>query len=176
MHYFVILNLIFFLGGCSGMAIEKYADQKPRFVLEDYFSGKTTAEGLFIDRFGTLKRQFTVDIKGTWDDKKQELKLVEDFVYSDGEEEQRIWTIKKEDNHNYIGYADGVVGKATGKSYGNALQWRYDFDLKVKDSTIRVHFNDWMFLQPNKKTMINKATVTKWGIEIGEAIISFSKK
>jgi hypothetical protein len=159
------------LSGCSSsMKPEDFANKQPRFVLEEYFTGKTKAWGMFQDRFGNLRREFVVDITGTWDGK--QLVLDERFLYSDGERETRVWTIEKQDEHTYTGTAGGVVGIARGKSYGNALNWAYDFDLKVGDGTWRVHFNDWMFLQPDG-VMLNKADITKFGIHLGTVTLAF---
>lgn len=167
-----IAVLVFFLAGCSNMNVTDFKDGKPRLVLEEYFDGKTMAVGLFQDRFGTVRRQFVVEIEGTWDG--ETLTLVEDFDYSDGETERRVWTLKKLDEHRYEGKAEGVVGMASGAAYGNAFNWVYTFDLKVGDGTWRVDFDDWMFLQPGG-VMINKAIVSKWGITIGEVTLAFHK-
>ncbi len=169
-----ILAVLFLtlLTGCSGMKPEDFADREPRFRIEEYFAGKTRAWGIFQDRFGTLRRQFVVDIDGTWDG--ETLTLVEDFVYDDGETEQRVWRIAKSGAHSYEGRADGVIGIAKGESYGNALNWRYDFALKVGDSVWNVHFDDWMFLQGDG-VMINRASVSKFGIELGQVTIAFRK-
>ena len=88
--------------------------------------------------------------------------------------DRRVWTIRKIDDHTYEGTADDVVGTATGITYGNALNWQYDFDLQVGDSTFRVHFDDWMFLQ-DEDVMINRADVTKFGFTVGEASIFFQR-
>lgn len=160
------------LAGCGGMKPEDFAGRTPEFVLERYFAGTTKAWGIFEDRFGNLRREFAVDIEGTWDG--ELLTLVEDFRYSDGETEQRIWRIRKTGAHSYEGEADGVIGVAQGKAYGNALNWRYDFDLQVGDNSWTVHFNDWMFLQEDG-VMINRAKVSKLGFEIGQATIFFRK-
>ncbi|MDX2142523.1 MAG: DUF3833 domain-containing protein [Rhodospirillaceae bacterium] len=161
------------VAGCgSSMKPEDFANKQPRFIIEDYFAGKTKAWGIFEDRFGNLRREFVVDITGTWDGR--QLVLDERFLYSDGERETRLWTINKQDDNTYTGTAGGVVGVAKGKSYGNALQWSYDFDLKVGDGTWRVHFNDWMFLQPDG-VMLNRAVVSKFGVDIGTVTLAFSK-
>ena len=52
------------LVGCSGMQVEDYAGTMPVFRPEEYFQGQTRAWGFFQDRFGTIKRQFVVDIDG----------------------------------------------------------------------------------------------------------------
>ena len=161
-----------FLSGCTSMKPIDFKDAEPKLVLEEYFSGKTRAWGIFEDRFGKLRRQFTVDIAGSWDGR--ELVLDERFRYHDGEQDRRVWHITKTGEHSYEGRAGDVVGTATGAAYGNALNWRYDMDLRVGDGTWRVHFNDWMFLQPNR-VLINRARVSKFGIEIGEVTLFFMK-
>tara|TARA_R110002110_G_scaffold310454_10_gene523929 strand:- start:359 stop:952 length:594 start_codon:yes stop_codon:yes gene_type:complete len=154
------------------MKPQDFAGKEPRLVLEDYFAGKTQAWGIFEDRFGNLRREFTVDITGDWDG--EMLTLTEDFIYSDGETEQRIWHIRKIDDHNYEGRAGDIIGTADGSVYGNALNWSYDMMLPVGDSSWKVAFDDWMFLQPGG-VLLNRAKVSKWGILLGEVTLSFSK-
>ncbi|MDD9905032.1 MAG: DUF3833 domain-containing protein [Rhodospirillaceae bacterium] len=170
-----LLGMIFLgvvLTGCGGMDIKKFEAATPQLVLEEYFAGKTRAWGIFEDRFGTLRREFTVDIDGRWDGRT--LILDERFVYRDGERDRRVWTIEKVGPNRYQGRADDVIGVATGEAKGNALSWRYNMDLKVGDSTLRVHFDDWMFLQPDN-VLINRARVSKWGVELGQVTLFFSK-
>ncbi|MEM7654063.1 MAG: DUF3833 domain-containing protein [Pseudomonadota bacterium] len=169
----LVLCACLFVTGCGSMKIEDFANTEPKLVLEDYFAGKTKAWGIFEDRFGDIRRQFVVDIDGQWDGNK--LVLTEDFIYSDGETEQRIWTIKRIDEHTYSGTAADVVGEAVGKTYGQALNWRYTLDLKVGDKTWKVNFDDWMVLQPDG-VLMNRAKVSKWGFNVGEVTIFFRKE
>ena len=169
---FWAVSAILILTGCTGMKPIDFKDTKPELLIEQYLQGKTQAWGIFEDRFGTLRRQFTVDITGTWDG--SVLTLDEHFQYSDGETDRRVWEIRKTGRHTYTGRADDVIGTAHGEAYGNALNWRYDMDLKVGDGKIRVHFNDWMFLQPSG-VLINRAKVTKLGVEIGAVTLAFMK-
>jgi hypothetical protein len=168
----VILIVLIILSGCENMKPIDFKNVMPRLEIEKYFAGKTQAWGIFEDRFGKLRRQFTVDITGTWDGK--ELTLVEQFQYRDGEQDERIWRITKIDDHTYEGKADDIVGIARGESYGNTLNWQYDMGLKIGGSTVQVHFNDWMYLQPSG-VLLNRARVTKLGIEIGTVTLSFLK-
>ncbi|MTI08891.1 DUF3833 domain-containing protein [Curvivirga aplysinae] len=158
------------LVGCNSMKISDFENATPRFDLFSYFEGKSMAYGIFEDRFGNVKRQFRVEIQGTVTD--GVLVLDEQFYFDDGERDERIWTIKKEENGHYTGTADDIIGTAKGIVAGNALNWRYDLDLKVGDSSLRVHFNDWMFLQEGD-VLINRASVTKWGFEVGQVSIFF---
>ncbi|MBM3513751.1 MAG: DUF3833 domain-containing protein [Alphaproteobacteria bacterium] len=164
---------ITFLTACSGtMKPEDFKGTEPRFVIEKYFSGETKAWGMFEDRFGTLRRQFVVDITGTWDG--TQLVLDERFAYSDGEKDRRVWTITKVDDNTYTGTASDVIGTAQGRSFGNTLNWSYDLNLKVGDGTWKVHFDDWMYLQPGN-VLLNKAVVTKFGVHIGTVTLAFNK-
>lgn len=160
--------------GCSSMKIEDFQGTQPELTLEDYFAGRTTAWGLFEDRFGTVRRQFVVDIDGDWNPQTGTLVLDESFRYSDGETDTRVWTIRKTGPNTYEGTAPDVAGIATGITAGNAFHWTYQLDLPVGDRTWRVTFDDWMFLQPGG-VLLNRAIVSKWGVEIGSVSIAFSK-
>ena len=54
------------LTGCTAMTSDDFTDKSPKFVLEQYFHGKTRAWGLFEDRFGNVRRQIVDDINGNW--------------------------------------------------------------------------------------------------------------
>ncbi len=154
------------------MKPEDFVDTKPTLVLEEYFEGRTKAWGIFQDRFGRLRRQFVVDIEGTWDG--ETLTLVEDFVYDDGELDQRIWIVRKTGPNSYEGTANDVVGVAKGGTVGRAFHWAYDLEISINGSPWVVHLDDWMLLQ-DEEILINKATMSKWGIRLGEITIAFRK-
>ena len=164
--------LVCLITGCHSMKISDFENTQPPLVLEEYFLGETKAWGIFEDRFGNLKRSFTVTIDGYM--KSGKLILDEDFIYNDGETARRVWTITPMPEGRYEGRADDIVGVASGQVVGNALNWQYVMDLPVGDDTYRVKFNDWMFLQPDQ-VLINKAEVSKWGIHIGTVLLFFTK-
>jgi hypothetical protein len=169
---FLAVTLLF-ITGCDAMKIDDFTDTEPTFVPEEYFIGKTKAWGIFQDRFGTVRRDFVVDIDGYMDG--DILVLDEDFVYSDGEIDQRTWRITKLGDGSYEGEAGDIIGKAQGEQRGRAMRWRYDFDLVVGGRSWQVHFDDWMFLQ-DENVMINRTTISKWGFTIGEVYIFFMKQ
>ncbi len=168
----LLLSLLITLGGCSTMNINDYKNTTPKLDLFTYFKGETKAWGQFQDRSGLVIRRFTVDINGTVEG--NTLVLDERFVYDDGEKQQRIWSITKTAEGEYIGTAGDVVGQAKGLSAGSALNWSYTLDLPYKDSSIHVKFDDWMFLHSDS-VMLNRAEVTKWGFRVGEVTLFFNK-
>ena len=159
--------------GCASPRPADYADQKPRLDLREYFNGELVAHGLFTDRSGAVKRRFVVDMKGTW--RGDEGVLEEDFRYSDGATERRVWRIQRLADGRYVGRADDVVGEALGEAAGNALNWRYTLALKVDGRTIEVQFDDWMYLM-DERVMLNRAEMSKFGIRLGEVTLAFWKK
>ena len=173
----LLLIFPFFLlfAGCFQTDMKQFENNKPKLDLFAFFEGETIAYGIFEDRFGNLKRQFRVNIEGKIDNKT--LTLDEDFLYDDGEKAKRIWTIKKQIDSNdnkitYVGNADDVEGKASGSISGNTLNWTYDIYLNIKGSNIKVHFNDWIY-QQSDDLAINRAYVSKFGINIGSVTLVF---
>ncbi len=143
------------------------------FKIEDYFLGRTRAWGIVQDRGGKPRRQFVVDINGQWE--RDEFVLYEDFTYRDGERSQRVWRIRKLDEHRYEGRAEDVAGVAVGEAHGSALNWQYDLNITVDGRTWKIHFNDWMFLQQDG-VLINRALMSKFGIRLGEVTLFFQRE
>ncbi len=153
------------------MNVEQYAEREPEFILEEYFDQRLEAWGVIEGRSGKILREFKVIIDGDWDG--ETLTLDEDFVYSDGATEKRIWRITKTGQGLYEGRADDVVGVAKGVAAGNALNWRYVLAYKTDTGrTLNLGFNDWMYLQPDG-VLLNRATMKWFGIRVGEVTIAF---
>jgi hypothetical protein len=153
--------------------LKSFETNLPVLDLYEYFSGSTQAWGLFEDRFGRVRRQFHVEIEG--EVTKGVLVLVENFLYDDGERDQRVWRISRDGSGDYVGRAADVVGDARGSAAGNMLNWRYDMDLRMGARTLRVSFNDWMYLQ-TEDVLINRAKVRKFGLEVGSVSLFFRKQ
>jgi hypothetical protein len=101
--------------------------------------------------------------------------LDESFVYSDGSTEKRIWRLTDLGGGRYSGRADDVVGEAQGQTQGNAFRWGYTLALPVDGRVWHVDFDDWMYLM-DQRVMLNKATMSKWGVRLGEVTLSFYKR
>ena len=161
------------LAGCSGVDPTRYAREKPELDLARYFNGTVDAWGVFQDRSGEVVKRFTVLMACQWKDNTGILD--EDFLYSDGSKEKRIWTIRKLGEGRYSGTAADVVGEARGIASGNALNWRYVLALKVDGRTWEVDFDDWMY-QIDDRVMLNRATMSKFGVKLGEVLLSFTRR
>ncbi|MDR7297104.1 hypothetical protein J2X16_002451 [Pelomonas aquatica] len=161
------------LSGCASAPVpEDYAAEKPVLDLKTYFNGPLTAHGLFTDRAGKVKRRFVVKLVGRWQGGVGTLE--EDFSYSDGKTERRVWTLTALDDGRYRGTAADVVGEAVGEARGNALRWSYTLRLPVDGTTYDVQLDDWMYLMDDK-VMLNKARMSKFGFHLGDVTLSFHK-
>jgi Protein of unknown function (DUF3833) len=158
--------------GCAGPGLDDYRDTKPLLDLRRYFDGPLRAHGMFADRSGRVMRRFTVAMACRWQG--NDGVLDEDFVYDDGEKQKRIWRLSHLGDGRYSGRADDVVGDAQGATSGHAFQWRYTMRLPWRSHTIDVDFDDWMFLVDDR-VMLNRATMSKFGIRLGEVQLAFDK-
>ncbi len=161
------------LSGCASPTVDDYASQKPVLDLRTYFNGVVDAWGIFTDRNGKVVKRFTVEMKCQWQN--DQGILDEDFVYSDGTKEKRIWKLTDKGNGAYVGTAGDVVGVAEGQTKGNAFNWRYTLALPVDGTVLNVQMDDWMYLM-NDRVMLNKARMTKLGIHLGDVTLSFTKR
>jgi hypothetical protein len=75
----------------------------------------------------------------------------------------------------FHGTADDVVGVATGRVSGNALHWTYVLRLPVDGKEYLVNFDDWMW-QMDEHSMMNRSTMSKFGIDLGEVTLFFRKR
>jgi hypothetical protein len=160
------------LSGCAGPAVTDYAAERPLLDLRRYFEGEVLAHGLFLDRFGKVKRRFTVTMQCTW--RGEEGELDERFTYSDGAQERRIWRLRHLGSGRYAGRADDVVGEAAGQTAGNSFRWGYTLRLPVDGKTWDVQFDDWMHLVDDR-VMLNRAEMSKFGIRLGEVQLVFTR-
>jgi hypothetical protein len=161
------------LAGCASPTVADYAAEKPVLDLRRYFNGTLDAWGVFTDRSGKVVRRFTVVMDCRWQG--DDGVLDEDFTYSDGTKQRRVWRLKRLDGGRYTGRADDVVGEATGQERGNAFNWQYTLALPVDGRIVNVQFDDWMYLMDDK-VMLNKAVMSKFGIQLGEVTLSFTKR
>lgn len=161
------------LAGCAGPRINDYAAERPTLDMRSYFNGVLDAYGIFTDRQGKVTKRFTVVMQCRWDGDAGELD--EQFRYADGTQQRRVWRLQRQPDGRYIGRADDVVGEAVGELRGNAFHWNYTLALPVDGRVYEVQFDDWMYLM-DERVMLNKATMSKFGVKLGEVTLSFVKR
>jgi hypothetical protein len=171
----LLITSLFLITSCStqnSMKPEDFINTKPLMTIEKYFEGPVKAWGLLQDRKGKVTRQFKADMFGSFEG--STLTLNEDFYWTDGEKQNRIWKIKKINSNTYEGTAPDVIGIAKGFQYGSVFKFEYNLMVPFKGKSIKVSFDDWIFKQ-DEEVAINRATLTKFGFKVGELTVFFKK-
>ena len=169
----VAVTSVLALAGCAAPQIEDYASEKPALDLRSYFDGTVDGYGIFTDRGGKVVRRFTVVMVCSWSG--DQGVLDEDFTYSDGTKEKRVWRITQLPGGRYSGRAGDIVGEASGVARGNTLRWNYTLALPIDGRVIDVQMDDWMYLMDDT-VMFNKTEMRKLGIRLGEVTLAFRKR
>ena len=88
-----------------------YAQELPILDLQQYFNGTLDAHGIFQDRSGKVVKRFTVVMRASWVGETGTLD--EDFTYSDGSRQRRVWTLRKTAPGRFTGTAPDDTTKAS---------------------------------------------------------------
>ncbi|MEO8303004.1 MAG: DUF3833 domain-containing protein [Betaproteobacteria bacterium] len=160
------------LVGCATTDVSEYRTEGPALDLAQYFNGTIDGWGMFQDRSGKVVKRFYVRIDATW--RGATGTFDEHFEYSDGFRQRRVWTIVK-DGERYTGTAADVVGDARGSAAGNALHWTYVLAVPFDGSVWNMDMDDWMFLV-DERTLLNRTTMSKFGLRAGEVTLSFRRR
>ena len=160
--------LVTLLASCSGVTVTDYKDARPLLDVEQFFNGELTAHGVVKNRGGKVIRTFNAHISAQWNDGVGT--LVEDFVFDDGEQQQRIWTLTPDGAGQYTGTAGDVIGDALLQQAGNSLFLDYVLRLPYGDSEIDVRVDDRMYLV-SPDVLINESTLGKFGFRVGNLVL-----
>ncbi len=157
------------MAGCSSVTVEDYRDASPRFIPSEFFNGRLTAHGVVMDGGGQVTRHFNADILAYWVDGVGTLE--EDFVFDDGEQQRRVWTLEPDGSGGYIGRAGDVVGDGTLSFAGNAVFLDYVLRVPYRGDTIDLRVDDRMYLvDPN--VLINESKLSKFGFGVGRILLT----
>ncbi len=158
---------------CSNQKAQDYSANTPELTIQKYFNGPSKAYGLLQNWSGKQTRRFSVTMQGHWHDVNKG-ELHEEFVFSDGEKQTRDWTLTMTDAHHFTATAHDVVGVAKGEQYGNTIHMSYVLAVPVNGKIINLNVDDWLYAI-NERVVINKSTLKKFGLTVGQLTIAFEK-
>ena len=170
-----LLGFTLVLAGCAAVEPQVYAQDTPTLDLRRYFEGRLVGHGMLLERNGKVSRRFVVEIRGSWRDDVGTLE--EDFVWSDGERQQRVWTLRPVpgEPNRWRGTAADVRGEAEGTAAGNSLHWRYTLQVTTREGRqYDIAFDDWMHLV-DERVLLNRAVMRFYGLRVGELQVAFRK-
>jgi hypothetical protein len=170
MNFFFLL-ICLSTAGCHGLRPESFAGTGPRFDPDQFFDGPTRSWGIIESRSGKPRSRFRTEMMGRREG--SELVITQDFTFEDGHRQQRVWRVRKIDDHRYDATANDVVGVSHGLAYGNTFHWEYTVAGRTALTNLR--FKLWMYLQADGETMINRVTITKFGVILAETTEHFHR-
>ena len=173
----VVVTVVFVaaVGGCASLAPSQFAGSTPTFDPVAFFTGRTRSWGVFENRAGQPARRFSTVCDGRRE-ADGTLLLDQTFTYEDGKVQQRHWRIRRLDAHRYTATANDVVGTGEGEAYGNAFHWAYTVALSPGNPLGNVRLRQWMYLQAGGQTMVNRASVLKFGVLVAQVTEEFRRE
>lgn len=169
---FIVASCMLF-SGCVSPEIDSYTGSEPEITAREFFTGPIKAWGIVQDWRGRVTTRFDADMIGSWEGNVGTLE--EEFEFYDGKRQTRVWTLHESDDGLITGTAPDVLGEASGRTAGSALNLRYQMDLEVGGKTYRVKFDDWMWLM-NGDVVINRAYIKKFGLTVGQLTVFMQKQ
>lgn len=161
------------LPSCTSMKTSDFAKGRPLFDPAQFFTGHTKSSGLTENRAGAPTGRVTTETFGKW--KEGSLELEQELAFSDGQRQHRSWRIRRVDQHRFEATANDVVGTIRGESYGNAFHWSFTLALSPGNPFGNVRMSQWMYLQPDGRTMINHTTIRKFGVVVAQVSEQFAR-
>ncbi len=160
------------LAACATQPSLNGATAARPFVPERFFVGRTIADGEFVNTLDGSRRGVRATIDGRWNGRS--LTLVENFTYSDGERDRKTWVLTKTGPATYSGTREDVIGTADGRLDGKTFRLTYQARVKTKTSSVDLTFDDVLGLEADG-SVLNKATVSKLGVKVGEVTLRIRK-
>ncbi len=149
--------------------------RRPQLKLEEFFDGPVKGFGFMHTRFGKLAQQFDISPDGQWNQKTKELALTETYQFDDGHRDDLKWQIRKLSDTRYRGAEDRIKGAAEGEQSAHHFRWRYVRDVPQKGGkSTRLTFDDCFYLQASNLLMA-RASVSRFGFEVGIITVSYIK-
>jgi len=176
---YFLLKILFFASGslllisCGNVSPKNYANELPVFDFKKFLQGKLTGWGVYQERDGYVAKRFRIDMTADWQGDVG--KFTERFSFNDGTKQVREWVLTRVDDHHYTGKANDSIGLGKGEVWGNSMHWNYTIRTNTDSGTYDLDYDYWMYLI-DKNTLVNRATLSKFGFVLGDITVSFHKQ
>ena len=157
------------LAGCAApLAPSAFDASTPPMRPETFFDGTTRSTGVLQDPSGAPTRRLRVAGHGAALPDGS-FRLDQTVTLADAPAETRTWVMRRVDAHRYAATLTDASGPVDGEAYGNVFHWTFTAILTPGNPLAHVQMSQWMYLQPDGRTMINRDTITKAGLIVAEA-------
>lgn len=160
------------LGGCASLQPQDFANSTPTFQPEAYFAGRTRSWGVFETPGGAPASQFTGDTVGRREPGGT-VSFEQSVAFDDGTRLDRSWRLTRIDEHHLEATGTDVVGVVKGEIYGRVLHLAYTVRTEPGNALSTVDFEQWMYLQDDGVTVLNRSIIRKFGFVVRMATERF---
>ena len=160
--------------GCASKPIAAFQGGRPLFAPEKYFAGRTHSWGVFETRDGKPAAILKTATEGRV--ASDGLHFEQDLIFESGKKSHRAWLVQRLDAHRYSATGTGIVGAARGTAVGNAFHLEFTLDAFAGNPLGHLHMSQWMYLQADGVTMVNRATLSKGGVVVAQITEQFCKE
>ncbi|MEP6810600.1 MAG: DUF3833 family protein [Chthoniobacterales bacterium] len=167
----LVLLPILLLSSCASLRVADFENGRPQLDPTKFFTGQTRSTGVMENRGGAPSRSVTTQTRGTWEG--ETLRLEQELEIGDGKTQHRSWRIRKLDAHHFEATANDMVGTARGEAFGNVFHWSFTLALSPGNPLGNIGMSQWMYLQPDGRTLLNHSTIRKFGIVVAQVTEEF---
>ncbi len=149
------------LAGCLPVrSAQSFAEQTPEMRPETFFAGSLHSWGVLETRSGAPSATFRVDSHGeTLAD--GDFRLDQTISFDGQPSRTRSWSLRRISAHGYTATLTDASGPVRGEAYGNLFHLTYPTKLPPGGS-----MEQWLYLQPDRRTVLNEATVRVAGLVV----------
>jgi Protein of unknown function (DUF3833) len=139
-------------GGCvKPVKPESFAETRPIFRPEQFFGTTATDHGIIQSAGGKPARPIRVESKGTT--QADGTFRLDQTIYEGGKTRTRVWIMTRVGENRYTATLSDADGPVKAEVYGNLFHLRY---LLKKPF---VTMEQWLYLQPDGRTVLNEGTI-----------------
>lgn len=149
------------LGSCAtALPPPAFEGGTPEMRPEIFFAGTTSSSGVIETRSGAPTRRLHVTGAGeTLPD--GSFRLVQRVSFDHDAPTMRTWVVRRLDANHYTASLTDASGPVEGETYGDLFHLRYPMR-----SPLRGEMEQWLYLQPDGRTVVNEASVSVFGITV----------
>jgi hypothetical protein len=170
----ITISCILLLCNCAKSTTDALNGGRPQLELIQFFTGRTHSDGVFESRSGRPGQRITTETNGKLKD--GVLYIEQDLSLQKGKRQHRSWQLRRVDESHIDATANDIIRTAHGASYGNVFYWTFRLRLSPGNPLKNVRMSQYMYLQPDGRSLIIRSVIRKAGIIVAEVTEQFWKE
>lgn len=153
--------------GFWGQLPAQYEKGTQDLDIREVLNGKMVCDGIIYGPFGRVVSRFNAVMDASWTGNDGVIDEV--FTYDSQNTQTRRWVLAVKDDGTISMTATDVIGQGKGQQQGDAVGFRYTFQLPESAGGHALKARDWLYLTPDG-TVMNRSQMRKFGILVLELI------